>query len=436
MNRNPIHDIKPSVKLRRKQISRDTEVDEELEFVSKKIKDRKKVYNDPYAAYEKKSEGGKGIWYVAVLCIILLVLALSFIFSGATVTVTPRVGNLDVNKLITAKQKPLDNKSLSFEMVTLEGEESVLVFGDNIEKKQVEERATGTVRIFNKNPSTQNLLIDTRLESPAGKIYKTMKAVTVPAQKIEGGVTAPGFIDVDIYADEPGGDYNIPESDFKIVGFKGGAKYETVYARSISEISGGFIGESYLLPESEEGDQADVLVLKLKNSLLEKVKAELPPGFIIFDKAVIFETEKIEVLPPTANKEILIKQKGTLFAFVFKKENLTRNLVNDVIVDFDESIVYISDLEKMSLEVMSISEINPRTVDTINISVKDTINIVWGVDNDQIKDSLLGVNKRKFENILSSFKNIDRAELSLKPFWRNTIPEKKDQIKIINTLEI
>ncbi|MEZ4103605.1 MAG: hypothetical protein R3B55_03620 [Candidatus Paceibacterota bacterium] len=227
MPRNSIHDIKPSVKLRKskgyesRRLERDADYDEEDEEYEEVLPKRKRrdVYDNPYENH-RKSGGGKAIWYVAVFCILFLVFSLSFFFSSAKVIVTPRSGNIEINKLIVASKNPLDSKSLSFDVVTLSGEESVTV--SNTEKKYVERKATGSVRLFNNNStSEQKLLIDTRLEASDGKIYKTVKAVSIPGQKVVSGKTVPGSVDVDIYADVAGEEYNKPKTDFKILGFKG-----------------------------------------------------------------------------------------------------------------------------------------------------------------------------------------------------------------------
>ena len=51
-----------------------------------------------------------------------------------------------------------------------------------------------------------------------------------------------------------------------------------------------------------------------------------------------------------------------------------------------------------------------------------------------MKSDLVGRHKREFQIILSDYKNIDRAEVVIKPFWKKTFPDKIKDIKIINTV--
>lgn len=426
MHRNSIHDIKPSLKLKKSKgyESRRLEHDDE-EVSPRRVREE---YDDSDYRYEEKKSGGKGIWYVAIACILFLIFALSVLFAGATVEVTPRVGNIELDELLTAKKDPIDSKDLSFEMVALEGEDSVSI--SSTEKKYVEKKATGKVRMFNDfGPKPQSLLIDTRLVADDGKIYKTVKAVTIPGKV----GTTPGSVDVDIYADVAGEEYNKKESDFKVFGFKKSPKENAFYARSLTPIDGGAKGDMYVVSPEDEATQKEALKESLKAKLLAEARAELPEGFVIYDKAVILDLDQV-VSDSTGENQVKLTQKGSLHAFVFKKENITRNLVKDLVADYDNNKVYIPTLETLSVELMSSTEITPSKVDTINLSIKDNAKVIWEVDEEKLKESLAGIKKRKFESALAAFKNIDRAELSLKPFWKTSLPTKTGQIKVINTV--
>lgn len=428
MQRNSIHDIKPSSKLRRSRgyESRRAEREDFEEDVPMVPRRRRSSYEDAYDY--KKSGGGKAIWYVAVFCVLFLIFSLSFFFSSADVTITPRVGSIDINKIVTANKSPLDSKALSFEMVTLSGEDSITVSA--VERKYVETKAKGTVRIFNNHSSApQNLLIDTRLETPDGKIYKTEKAVSVPGQRMIGGQLTPGYVDVVVYADEAGDEYNKEAADFKILGFKGSPRYENFYARTLTEISGGFKGETFDISEEEREEKEKLLSDNLKADMLRRVRAELPPGFLLFDDSVVFQHGSIEV-----SGENLMTQEATIYAFIFKEENMTRELTRELVSDFDQNPVYIKNMDSIKVSLLSQNEINPSSVDSLSLSVSGKAEIVWKLSEADIRDSLIGIKERSFETALRDFRNIEKAELSIKPFWKNTLPTDKDKIKVINTI--
>lgn len=430
MHRNSIHDIKPSSKLRRSKGYESRRLEQEDEEVNVRVRGRE-VYEDMYDTNE--SRGGRGVWYIAIFCLLSLVFALSFLFSETIITITPRVGNLSLNELVTVTKNPMDSKSLYFESVTLSGEESVVV--SNTEKKYVETKATGKVRILNNHSTAaQNLLIDTRLEASDGKIYKTVKAVTVPGQKTVNGKLTPGSVEVDVYADVAGEEYNKETGTLRIFGFKNGPKYNNFSAEIITPIAGGFKGETFALSEEENNKIKTDLEAKLKSSLLEKARAELPEGFLVYDDATILNIESPVVASVDGSTKLT--QKATLYAFIFKEENLTRNLVGDLVSDFDKNKVYIEDIENISMELMSKSEIDPKTATSISLSVKGDAKVVWEVDEDTVKDKTVDIKERDFQNVITEFRNIDSAFIEIKPFWRFTTPKNKDQIKVINTASL
>lgn len=431
MTRNYIHDIKPSS---RSQKHREA-LEREYELRMKKT--GKKKVSKPVGVYEAGRSGGssgKGLWYVAGFTIIILVFALTFVFAGADVYVTPREGTVTLDGPILAQKE--SKEGLAFQMVVLEGDEtSTLPAG---EEKYIEERAVGKVRFFNNHSSAvQRLLIDTRLTSPDGNIYKTKTAIVIPGQKTENGKTVPGTIDVDVYADDFGEEYNIPtDTDLKILGFKSSPKYQNIYAKSITDISGGFKGNKPDISEESLKSAQDKLKADLEKSLVDKAKAQLPEGFIMYEKMAkaSFDEPKITMSDDGVNAKIT--QHGVLNAVIFKKSDLAKALVGNVVEESDKEKVKISNIDSLKMELDPAYSIrDPLSMQGIKIDINDTINIVWKIDKEELTQALVGTRKRDFISNMAKFKNIEKAELTLKPFWRGTLPDKPKSIKIINTLE-
>lgn len=424
LNKNYIHDIKPSSRTqkRRQAFHRAHE---------KRIRELEDNFGPEAPSYVEDRSGGRGIWYVAALVLLILFFALTFVFSGATVFVTPRTGTVELSGPILAEKQSTDG--LSFEMSVLEGEKSISVTAG--EKTYVEKKAVGRVRLFNNNPAVQKLLIDTRLESSDGYIYKTKIATAIPAQKTENGKKVPGYVDVDVYADEPGDVYNIEkDSSLKVVGFRGSPKYETVYAKTLTAISGGFKGESYEVGEETLTAKTQELKESLTSELVANAIAELPKDFIMYDSLVLPEFEDVVISEGESEGEAKISVKGKLNAVIFKESELTKALVEKVITNTEEnkvSIINLRDLNLMLEEGFSVS--NPQTITDLKVIIEDKIQVRWDVNEEEVKEHLAGIKKRDFQNKMLEFKNIDKAELSLKPFWKSSLPEKVNSIKIVNT---
>ena len=79
----------------------------------------------------------------------------------------------------------------------------------------------------------------------------------MPGESLVSGKTVPGSTETAVSADEAGKEYNIGKTDFTIPGFKGDARYSKFYARSKTDMEGGFIGTIYSLSDEDEASAAN-----------------------------------------------------------------------------------------------------------------------------------------------------------------------------------
>src|SRR3989344_1559648 len=198
------------------------------------------------------------LWFIALVSAAFCFFALSFWLTKAEITVNPKTQSIVLNENFSAGKNSTNN--LSFDLVAIEGEETAIV--QTLGEKDVSEKATGTVMIYNAfGSSPQTLSVDTRLEGSNGKVYKTKTRVVVPGKSKDG---IPGSVEADIYAAEAGDEYNSEPLDFKIFGFKGTPKYSKFYARSKGAITGGFEGKSPVISETEKENTLAELKTALK----------------------------------------------------------------------------------------------------------------------------------------------------------------------------
>ena len=101
--------------------------------------------------------------------------------------------------------------------------------------KWSQSRAFGVVTIFNDTNLSQRLIRTTRLQSPDGKYYRLTQEVNVLA-KTNGKA---GSVDVTVFADKPGAEYNLPPTTFKIPGFLNDPRYNLIYGKSFTPMTGG-----------------------------------------------------------------------------------------------------------------------------------------------------------------------------------------------------
>ncbi|MBP9711779.1 MAG: hypothetical protein KBD55_01975 [Candidatus Pacebacteria bacterium] len=357
------------------------------------------------------------VWVVALISILFLLFALSFLFSKAYIGVTPKIQEVTLSEHLSAtKDATTDN--LSYDLVVISGEETKNVKAGA--EKDVSVKATGAVILYNNfGTATQALDIDTRLEGSNGKMYKTVKKVIIPGMS-QG---KPGSIEVGIYAIEAGAEYNSSPLDFKIYGFKGSAKYDKFYGRGKGSIAGGLKGKLPVVTDADKIAVTSELKKTLEAKLLKKATEQIPKGFILFKDAVFLSTNE-----PVIDYKIIeegsvpLLLKGTLYGFIFDENKLTKQLAKDSIDKYDNSPVYIKNIKDLDFVLSNKENISYADVKNVDFTISGKTEIVWKFDENKFMTEILGVSKSDFNSVLSKYPNIKSAEMHLRPFWRTSLP--------------
>ncbi len=371
------------------------------------------------------------LWFVALVSVIFFLFALSYLFSKVFIEIDPKQKDLVIKETFSAL-KDGDDSSLPFDIVVISGEESTTV--EVSEEKDVLEKAEGTVLLYNNfSSSPQNLTIDTRLEGTNGKIYKTKTKTIIPGMK----ANVPGSVEVEIYGIESGPAYNSKPLDFTIFGFKGTPKYSKFYGRSNGSITGGLVGKFPFISDDKKLDLVNKMKASLKDKLFQKAKDQTPEGFILFKDAVFLNTEE-NVIDVSLNKNNIlpVKLKGTLYGILLNEEKLTKNIAEKNTDGYKGSPVFIPNIRNLAFSINGATDIENKdnsffeNLKNINFNLSGDAKLVWKIDSDKFIDEVLGKSKENFNQILLKYPSIDRAELSIRPFWKGSLSEEKEKIEV------
>jgi hypothetical protein len=403
---------------------REREKKEPARNITQRDADEEKIPNEIKPGNKKSKYR---IYFVALISVIFLLFALSFLFSKAKITVVPKVQEIPLSNENLSATKDSSTQDLSFDLVMIPGEGSKTIQGG--EMRNVAVAARGTVVIYNAyGSSPQNLDIDTRLEGSNGKIYKTVKKITVPGMIKD----KPGSVEVGIYGAGTGEGYNSAPLDFKIFGFKGTPKYSKFYGRSKGEITGGFTGKSPVVSALDKATAVSELKATLQADLLKKVTGQIPGGFVLF-KDAIFTGINDQDINFTLDKDntAIVNIKGTLYGFIFDEKKLAKKIAQDIIDKYDGSEVYIPNIRDLTFSLADKNNISFGDVKTINFTLSGTPRIVWKVDEAKFISDLLGKKKTDFNQVLAQYSSIDTAQLVIRPFWKSSFPDKSSSIQVI-----
>jgi len=374
--------------------------------------------------YEPRKSSGRPIITLALILLVALIIGggVAMLFAGAKVVVHPLEREVPVNTTLSASE--IETSLLPFEVVRIEKVATQPVPADGSET--VEDRASGTVTVYNEfSSNAQRWVTNTRFESPNGLIYRVKEPVTIPGMK-DG---EPGTVEVTIYADEAGDTYNTGLVDFTIPGLAGSPQFESLYAKGKTPLSGGFIGERPVVSESKAEEVRVLAREALSKDLNDTIADQIPSGFTLLADSVAITFESLSNGEGDGAGQASIREKGTASALVFPTDALAASLAEKTIASYNEDAVTIGSTNTLSVSNLpSVSELNGAT--ELSVAVSGTVDIVWKVSADQIKTGIAGKTREAAETVLSNIPGIDRAELILRPFWRNSFPTDSEKITV------
>lgn len=387
----------------------------------------------------KKSKFGLVSGLLIFFFIIIAGFLASYLMSGAEVVVYPRHREPVVNATFEAYKTPQVG-DLAYEILALEadGERQVSATGE----QQVTEQAKGRITISKKTAGAERLIKNTRFQSPDGLVFRVTESVVVPgAVKNAGGELVPGSIKADVFADAAGENYNLPAgTQFVVPGFKEGGYtelFEAISATNEEPFMGGFDGPRFSIDETELNTAKQSLQMELRDALLARLSSEKPSGFVVFDNAVTFTFQS---LPPVeyGDNLVTIKEKARLQVPIFKDTDLSTFIADATVPGYDDQPVRIDNVHDMAFSFDSASTSNSDLGNLASFKFKLVGKplIVWTFDENKLKADLLNVSKTALTTILGAYPGIEKAEATVRPFWKRSFPKEMDMIKITEIVTV
>lgn len=372
-----------------------------------------------------------------LVVIVLSVFGLSALMSKTTLTVFPEYNVPTVNAEYVAYPGRREG-ALSYEIMTLtaEGERQVKASG----QETVKEQAKGFIEIIKSTPGTERLIKNTRFRSPSGLVFRIQESVVVPgAVKDASGSLIPGTIRAEVFADDAGQDYNLPAGTrFDIPGFKESnltELYNSIYAENREAFTGGFNGPKFIIDEGELSTAKQSLQIELRNGLLARVEAEKPADFVAFPGAVAITY----VSQPTiqfGENLVNIREQAVLQLPLFKNDDFASYLAEETIPTYEREPVRITNISDLtfSYKDANVSSQNIADLTSLTFSILGKPQVVWGFDADQLKKDLAGKSLTAISTVLTGHRGIKSAEISGKPFWKRSFPDKAEDITVIEVI--
>lgn len=368
-----------------------------------------------------KLAGKKWLWIsVAVIGIFIIAAGLGAAFHSATIVVTPKTLTATIASDLNAT-KSVVNGGLSYQLISIKqtGSETVSATG----QKQVNTKASGTIVIYNNYSSaSQRLITNTRFATPEGLIFRINSSVTVPGKS---GST-PGSVEATVIADEAGANYNVGLKDFTIPGFKGDPRYAGFYARSKTPLSGGFSGMQKIVASADRIKAKNDIEAKLRDELVRQVSNQKSLDTVFFSNAysIVYTALPDE---NTSDSQATIKEDGTIYATVFNRSQISTAIAKSSIKNYAGDPLVVDNLEGLVFQGTSF---NPATSTAISFKLTGPAVFEWSYDESALKEALKGQSKSNISVLLQKFPMIEKANISIHPFWFSSFPGSVSKITI------
>lgn len=339
----------------------------------------------------------------------------------------------------TANVIDLSNKILPGKII--EKEETVSQDFPATGKFLKQTKAEGTIKIYNNySTRTQILTSGTRFVSAdGGKVFRISQTITVPGATMDKGKLVASEIDAKVVADQTGPDYNINPSTFSIPGFAGTDKYAKFYAKSFSDMTGGFSGEVSQATK-EDIDKAEVIVVnKVKEKCENSLKTEIESKEITSEYIVLENSPQVEIVEKFSSA----KSKDELDEFIYQAKARSKTLtfnkteLDNFVKEFVNSQIAAGKRlyeENLKIEYV-LSKIDLNT-GKATISLKILAEVYSYIDVSLLEIAMTGKSSNEAISFLQNQPEIVESKVLFWPFWLKKSPDDLSKIEIIMNFDI
>lgn len=367
------------------------------------------------------------------MCILLLAGIATYLFlPSAKISLVPSVSTEKIDLVVNGDPGASQVSEAIVPVRIIDKDEEVsLEFDVSGNSASAGKKARGKVVIYNEyNNSPQTLVATTRLESADGKTFRLVKDIVVPGTVSVGGEVKPGAIEVEVIADQPGGEFNIVPTSFSIPGFKGGPKYEKFYAKSTEDFVGGTTEEKN---SSGAVSQTDIDKAKqkteeaLNEKLAQGVKSDLKEGEISLE-----QTQKVTIKKTAASarvgsaaEKLEYSASGSIRALVFLEKDIKKII--------EQSVQKRQNMENVKWDVSKIEyaiSVADFEKNTLELKIHAEVLIIPMIDTEKIKKELLGKNDDQLSLILRNYPSIKSINIEFSPTFVSRVPQYEGRVDI------
>ncbi len=405
--------------------------------------------------------------FTLVLLSILLFLSIAYIaLPGATITITPRESILESTFNVTFmdydKNKSVFDNDTSPNLIVPTYPVDPPPFSKELTyiptgKISRGDRARGILTVYNKTDHPWDLAATTRFQTEEGLIFRTPRAIRIPALTNK----VPGTVEVEVLADDLdninqviGSRGNIDPRKFFLPGLQEDSR-KNLYAENKAPFTGGVTRVIKVVSKEDVDAATETLKKKitseaaadLKNYLEQQNLNNKTNFSLITDKNILKIGEpKISIPPNIVGQQIdqfKLNASYTIASVSYDKAILVKFLRSRMIhrADPDKKIAKISE-DDLSYRFLEADAASGKVKLTVTMRAIQSFDLNPDTENGKrfikkITDHLLGLRVDAAKDYLrQQTDEIAQVEVKTWPIWAPTIPNIADNIKfVVNDVE-
>jgi len=295
-----------------------------------------------------------------------------------------------------------------------------------------EGKARGRIVIYNKHTPPQPLVFrkNTRFLSSKGeKIFRCPYKIYIPAATFRGKELIPGKVEVEVEAQEPGEEYNIPPSKFSIPGLSGTSYYYNVWAESTEPMKGGFKTEVKVLTSKQIEKAKEILKKELFEKGFSSLKNESGDQYFFTKEMAWLDNVEIRCFqePGAEVENFSCEGSCTTKGLAIKREDL-RTFANFLAQNMiSSSEVLVRDCWDFLAQKVNLIKEKKKMVINLKMEGKVYKKVIIEKMLDEIKGKKIAEVK---EIISGEYPEIEKINIHFWPFWVNKVPKNLNRIKI------
>ena len=382
----------------------------------------------------KKRHGLLRKWPVLILGIIVILGIGGFLVSSrlskAVFTIVPKSIDVSINNTFVAQGSTNSKGDLAYSLITVKGTASTTI--PAVDGPYTSTKAQGKVTLFDYYSSKpQRLIAGTRITDDTGRIYRLTNSIVIPGAS---GSSTPGKFDATIVADQTGQQFNALKTEMngnlKIAAYKDSSKYDTIYAKLVTDLVGGYEGTKKTVTPSSVASSTAILKTQLTASLIGQIKSAVPGGYIMYDNAYSINFTPPNISGSDQNKASLTMS-AVAYGIIFNRKDLSSYISDhktQVFGGFDFNAI---GLDSLAFNITNTKDFNPGSKGALIFKMNGDLKFVGIIPVDELKNKLAGISLAQTQDVIKPYSAvIETGSGELQPPWAK-VPTDTSRISII-----